>query len=162
MSERNGSRNSPTSVVARSVTEFAHDVLTLTELQADLFKMELQQFRRAVVLPVALLLTAVVVAFGCVPVVLLCLAYSLVEFAGMSQALSLLIAVLFGATVAVLAAFLGWRRLRSGPLQWERSREEFGRNVAWVKQVLKQKSRPPLSDCEPMPSGGRRRESWDS
>jgi len=149
MTERNGSTESPTSVVARSFAELAHDVATMAELQAELFKLEFQQARRDMVMPLLLFTAAAVVALGCVPVLLLSLAYALVELAGLSQALSLLIAALVGLAGVAVAAGLGWRKLKHGSMTWERSREEFSRNVAWIKLVLKHKARPAGGECRP-------------
>jgi len=158
MTERNGSTESPATVVARSFAELAHDVATMAELQAELFKTEFQQARRDMVMPLLLLTVAAVVGLGCVPVLLLSLAYALVELAGLSQAVSLLIAALVGLLGGAVAALLGWRKLRDSSMTWERSREELSRNVTWIKQVLKHKARPAGSECGPRRSSTSSRE----
>lgn len=148
MSETNGSSKSPTKAVARSLGELAHDAVTLADLQVELLKTELRNEVGGTVKSVLLLVFAVVVILGCVPVLLMSLAYALVELADFSQALSLLIATLVGLVIAGSLAALGWRKLRNDSITLQRSRDEFSRNVDWIKQVLKHKSNPTGSECE--------------
>lgn len=149
MSKDNGSTTSPAKVVARSAAELGHDAVTLAELQTELLQRELRQWLRGAATPAILLASAVIVALGCVPVILLALAYGLVEFSELSQALSLLIAAMVGLAVAGVIAALGWRRLRDNAVTLARSREELQRNVSWIKHVLKHKANPASAGCGP-------------
>jgi hypothetical protein len=142
MSEPGGNAKSPTRVVAQNMSELAHDVVTLIELQTQLVKEELSGWTRSMVTPLVLLVIGVVLGLSCLPIALLCLAHVLVEFAGLSQATSLLITVLIGYLVAVAVAALGVYRLRRSLHPLQRSREEFTRNISWIKRVLKHKQNP--------------------
>lgn len=152
MSKGNGTTTSPAKAVARSMAELGHDAVTLAELQTELLQSELRQWLRGAATPAILLVSAVIVILGCVPVILLTLAYGLVEFAELSRALSLLIAATVGLAVAGVAAAIGWRRLRDNSAKLARSREEFQRNIHWIKQVLKHRANPARAGCAPQHS----------
>lgn len=137
MSEQNGSVKSPAKVVARNMAEVAHDAIKLAELQVALLKMELRDFLRAAATPVVLLLFSFLLILGCIPVVLLGLAYMLVDFAGLSPALATCSVGAIGVVGAGLAAVWGAQKLRAVALALERSRGEFQRNLDWVKHILK-------------------------
>ena len=151
MSQHNGAA-SPTKTVARGMAELAHDVVTLGELQAQLAKAELDAWARSFILPVVLLASGLFITLGSVPVLLLSLAYVLVEQAGWPLSLSLLVAGVVGLAIAGAVAGIGLWRLRKHPALLVESRDQFNRNVNWIKQVLRTQSNPP-GRCDPV-SGG--------
>lgn len=136
MSESNGSTQFPPRKVARNLGEFVHDVVTLAELQADLLKVDARKSAKQVISPAILLAAAACIAIGCVPVALTALAYGLIEL-GLAHWLGFLIATICGLAIAGGVGLFGWRRFKSIGSAFKPSKEEFTRNVHWVKGVLK-------------------------
>lgn len=151
MTEQNGSLKSSARSMARGVAELGHDAVALFELQMQLVQSEFKLWLKAFTTPAVLLAVAVCVALGSVPVLLLALAYLLVEFAGLTRTLAFSIATVLGLSFAGIAAAVGIRQLRNNLLRFERSREEFQRNIRWVKQVLKHKANPTNGESGPGP-----------
>lgn len=138
MSERNGSKEFPPRTVARSIGGFAHDLLTLSELQAELLKTDTQDCLKRLVVPAATVLFAMVLLLGCVPIALTALALGLVE-AGLSYWLAFLLSAGIGLAVGLAIGFIGWKLLTRTPVVFERSKVEFSSNFTWVKSVLSTK-----------------------
>ena len=76
ISEQNGASRVAPKALARDVGEFAHDVLTLAELQAQLFAADAQECGRRVLVPGLALLCGVVLGLTCLPLALAALARS--------------------------------------------------------------------------------------
>ena len=144
---RNGSNPAPPNGVTKDMGELTHDIVSLGELQFELFRDDLRKGLRGLLLPVVLLLLAGIVAFGTVPIALILLAEILMQVAGLSRAPALSIAALSGLLVAVALGVVGWSRVRGVGRVFKRSREELTRNMTWIKQALKRsaplESRPP-------------------
>ena len=137
MNRCNGSTQSPPKGVAKSVGELTHDIVSLAELQFELFRIDCREGIRRILLPVALLLFAGIVAVGTVPVALMLIAEFLVQTAGLSRAAAFSIAAMSGFIVAVAIGVVGWSYLRGVVRVFERSCEELTRNVTWIKHALK-------------------------
>jgi hypothetical protein len=137
MNQRNGSSTSPSDGVAKDMGELTCDIVSLAELQFELFRNDCRQGLKGMLLPVALLLLAGIVAAGTVPVALIVVAELLVQAAGLSRAASFSIAALGGFGVAVAMGVAGWSRIRGAGRVFKRSREELARNLNWIKQSLK-------------------------
>jgi hypothetical protein len=80
--------------VAKDVGELTSDVMSLAQLQLELFTTDCRTGMRGLLTPVVLLLGAGLAALGTVPVVLLLLAETLVRVAGFSQLAALSTAAL--------------------------------------------------------------------
>lgn len=145
MSEHNGSTGFPPRTMARHVGGFAHDLVSLTELQAELLKADTQECFQRMTTPLVLLGMAIIGSIGCVPVALTAFAYGLVAAAGLSTWLAFLIAATTGLILAGLAAAIGWRLLVKSPSVFERSKDEFNSNLCWVKRVLTTSGERPRS-----------------
>ncbi len=137
MSQRNGSSTAPSDGVAKDMGELTHDIVSLAELQFELFRNDYRKGMKGLLLPVALLLLAGIVAAGTVPVALITVAELLTQAAGLSRAASFSIAALGGFGVAVAVGVVGWFCIRGIGRVFERSREELARNMSWIKQSLK-------------------------
>jgi hypothetical protein len=135
MNQRNGSTLPPHGV-AKGMGELMHDIVSLAELQFELFRIDCREGLRRMLVPVALLLFAGIVAAGTVPVALIAIAEFLTQVAGLSRPAAFFIAALSGLIVAVAAGVLGWFSLRGVVRVFARSREELTRNMAWIKQAL--------------------------
>jgi len=136
-SQHNGNTDS----VVGSIAGLGNDVATLGELQWKLFKADLKDLTARARLSIAILAVGVVVVVGSVPVLVagagLLLATALNISTGMGLLLSALAAVIISGG-ALAFAVLGLGRSLDA---LQHSREEFQRNVAWIRTVLVQSGR---------------------
>ena len=123
--------------MAGNVAGVIHDVTELIELQARLFAADIKAAVRESILPLVLMVTAVCILLGAMPVLLLGVAEVLAAQVEWSRTVSLLVAAGMGVGVALLVLVIAWWRLRRGISHLDGSLEELERNVAWIKQVLK-------------------------
>ena len=140
MSSQNGKTQFPPQSVAHDVGEFAHDVVTLAELQTELLKVDLEDCVKRMILPIVLFSLALVVVLGSIPIALTAFACLLVA-AGLSYGVAFLLTALLGVFCAVGLGFLGWKGVSSMSKSFDRSRSEFSRNLRWVKRMLTSKRR---------------------
>jgi hypothetical protein len=140
MNQRNGSTPAPPDGVAKDMGELTHDIVSLAELQFELFRNDCREGIRGLLIPVALLLVAGIVAVGTVPIALMLMAELLVQGVGLSRAAAFSIATLGGFLVAAALGVVGWSHIRGAGRVFKRSREELTRNMTWIKHALK---RPP-------------------
>ena len=136
MTQQNG-KVSPLTRVARDVRHVAHDVVELTELQTTLFKTELGGFWKQLVMPVVLFGLLGILVVSCTVVLLLSGAYQLVESASLSLPLALLLTGLGGLLLAAVLGTVGWTLLKKSRAPCPESARELGRNLRWIKTVLK-------------------------
>jgi uncharacterized membrane protein YqjE len=148
MSNDNGSAKRPPNAVGRKMARLAYSVATLAELQARLAKAELGNWCRSVVRPLLLLVAAALIVLASAPVLLLGLAWTLVELAGWSPALAMSIVSLACLAAAGVAASIGWCRLRGHSSAFLCSSDELRRNLAWIKHALKHESNSPGTPSE--------------
>lgn len=138
MNRRNGSAPSPPNGLAENMGKLAHDIVSLTELQFELFRSDCREGLKRMLVPIAMLLVAGTVAVGTVPIALTLIAELLTQAGGLSRAAAVSIAALSGFIVAVAIGVAGWCSLRGVVRVLERSGEEFARNMIWIKHALKQ------------------------
>jgi hypothetical protein len=128
---------SPSGEIRHGVRQVAHDVIMLAELQADLLRVEVRDLTTHIAIPaVAMAAGAVIFALTSLPVLLLCVAYALNEYAGWSLTAAMGAAGGGGAVIAVILGFLAVKRIKNLGNACGRSRAEFTRNVQWLKEVL--------------------------
>jgi hypothetical protein len=129
--------HSPRGEIRHGVRHLARDVVTLVELQSELLKVDLRNWLGASAAPAVILSAiAAIFALGSFPVLLLSLAYYLVEAAAMSLPLALLAAGGAGLLLAILFGLFAWAAARRGRNAFTRFRVELASNLAWLKQVL--------------------------
>ena len=121
---------------ARGVGDFAHDVLTLAELQAQLLAADAQECRQRVLIPALLLFGGLAVSLACFPVGLAALALYLVQSYKMSYATGFLIASIVGAVLGSLLSVFGCFQVRKSLAVLQRSQHELIRNLRWIRKVL--------------------------
>ena len=136
MNQRNGSRETAPKAFARDMREFADDVFTLAELQAQLLVTDVQECSQRVKVPGLLLLAGLGLGSACLPIGLAALALWLVQIFEMSYAIGFLIATVAGAMLSMLLCGLGWFLVRQRLVVLRRSYEELVRNLGWIKKVL--------------------------
>jgi hypothetical protein len=130
-------RDSPAAGVRSGVSGVLHDALTLAELQFKLLAVDAQAASGRAIVPVALLGSASVFAASALPLLLIALAQLLRDQAGWPPALATLASVGAGIVVAGVLALFGYFGLRTCLAPLGRSRDEFNRNVTWLKTTLK-------------------------
>jgi Putative Actinobacterial Holin-X, holin superfamily III len=136
LSDQNGSPRTASKGLARDVGEFAYDVLTLAELQAQLFVADMQECGQRVRIPGLILLCGVALGLACFPIALAALALVVVQIFGTSYATGFLTAVVVGAALSALLCAIGWYQVRERVAVLGRSQQALVRNLRWIKKVL--------------------------
>jgi uncharacterized membrane protein YqjE len=147
MNRSNGSTRSSPNGVAKGMGELAHDIVSLVELQLELFRVDCREGLRRILIPVTLLLLAGIVAVGTVPFALIFLAEFLTQAAGLSRAAAFSIAAMSGFLMALAMGVVGWIYLLRAVHVFERSREELNCNMTWIKHALKRPA--PIESQQP-------------
>ena len=128
---------SPTGEIRHGVRHLTRDIVTLAELQANLLQVEARDWLTKVALPALLLgVCATIVALASLPILLLSLAYWLVEATVLSLPQALLAAGGVGLLVAIGCAAFAMQRVKRGRGAFTRFRLELSRNIHWLKQIL--------------------------
>jgi uncharacterized membrane protein YqjE len=136
MKPRNGLLKEVSHSLRDDIGGFAHDVLTLTELQSKLFVTEVQEQGRRSVLPTTVLFLGIMVGMACGPIALVAFALMLMQSMELSYASAFAITAIAGATLSSLISITGWKLFRSRVSLPSRSREELARNLKWMKNAL--------------------------
>lgn len=134
--------------ITADMGDLTRDIVSLAELQFQLFRDDCRHGLHKLLISVALLVVAAMVALGTVPIALILLAEFLMQAAGVSGAAAYAIAALCGFIVAATVGLVGWSRLRRIRRLFQRSREELGHNLTWIKQSLKRSA--PVDTETPM------------
>jgi len=132
--------------MASSFAGLTHDVIELAELQAQLFTLDIKNTSKQARTSLALVIGGVCLLLGTIPVLLATIAAALNQYAAWSWAASLAMATVIGIAGAGTVMGVAWSRFRSGIVTMERSREEFNRNVAWVKTSLRRRAQASSGD----------------
>ena len=127
--------------VTRSISELAHDVVTLGELQARLIACDLREGKSRAIGPIILIASGLLLALGALPVLLMGIGWLLVNHAGWSESSALLIAAGGGLFFAGGLAWWGWSRLHLALSIIARSQQELTENIRWLKSALQRHSR---------------------
>jgi uncharacterized membrane protein YciS (DUF1049 family) len=123
--------------VATSFSGLAHDVIELGELQAQLFAHDVKSTTQKTRTSLILAVVGVCVLLGAIPVLLFALGELISEQTGWPLSAGLAIAAVVGIAISAAILAVAWNRLNVGLSSMQRSRDEFSRNVAWVKSSLR-------------------------
>jgi hypothetical protein len=141
-----GTGASPGDVVT-NVAEFGENLLSLAELQAHLASIELEQNLRSVRWGGIVLVTGSVLAVAALPIALAGIAELLVSLVGMNRGLALLLVAVVAFAIAGACIAIAVARLRGADMGFPLSREEFNRNINWVRTVLLYSGRSARRSC---------------
>lgn len=130
-------RGNPAKKLGRNVSGYAHDVVTLLELQLRLLAVDLREGSQAAGLGVAAMAAGVLAALGAIPLVFVTIALALVELADWSYTASFGTSALLGMIFGAVAAYFGWRRLLSAGKTFGRSKSEAVETLRWIKDSLR-------------------------
>ena len=141
-------REKPASKLGRNVSGYAHDLLTLVELQLRLFGVDLRDGSKTAGLGLAAIVAGALAALGAIPLIFVTIALALIEFADWSQTAAFGLSALIGLISGGGAAYFGWRRLLSAGKTFGRSKAEAVETLRWIKESL----RPTEPDPVPGPA----------
>jgi hypothetical protein len=122
--------------VVSGVTGFGENLLTLAELQARLAALELQQNLSAAKISVPVILAGAIVAVVSLPLILAGIAELLVSELGVKRGYALLSVAVVALAIAGACVGIATSRLRRSAPGFPLSREEFARNLNWLRTVL--------------------------
>lgn len=122
--------------VVGGLSEFGEDLLSLAELQTRLAAIEMKQNVAAAKIWGAIMLTGAVLALAALPIALAGIAELLVSHAGMNRGFALLAVAVATFAIAGICIAIALGRLRSSDLGFPLSREEFARNLNWLRTVV--------------------------
>lgn len=131
-----------------SFASLAHDALELGELQLRLAKLDAVENARKLRSTAILAVIGILTLMASLPVALFSLGEWLAAEYDWTTASALFAAAGCGLLAAGLLFGFAYFKLRQGFATWQRSTEEFERNVQWLKQTLK----PGSHSSEPAPT----------
>jgi hypothetical protein len=136
---------------ARSVGQILHDIVTLGQLQAQLFVLDARDAGAKIQRPILALAAGGVLAICAVPIALIGIAFLLIDVAHLSRLAAFWITFVFTVFVAasLIAYAIAWFRKPPGLFAY--SREELENNIERVKEMLHQ-SGPSASSAIPRQS----------
>ena len=136
--------------LAGNLSSAAHDVALLAELQGRLLAIDAQEAQNKLRAPLLLTALGAVLTFCSLPMLLVAVAHRLMLAGWEPWAAFALVAVwsLLGGGAAL---WLGCRMLKESMLVFERSRAELARNIAWLKQILRQRCEVSERDADEPP-----------
>jgi len=119
-----------------STRMLVRDAVELTELQLQLFAADGREMARKSTPPLLTVVAGVTVAVSSLPLLLVGLAYALVELAGFSIWFAMFCTAFIGIVAGATAVVGGLRWLRPQLQIWQRSAAELRENVEFLKRSL--------------------------
>jgi hypothetical protein len=131
------SDESPLNELQSSTRMLVHDILALTDLQLQLFRADGQEMARQAAPKLVLAAAGVVIAASSLPLLMVGLAYALVELAEFPIWAAMLTSAVIGIIIGAVAVVVGIKRLQPLSGIWQRSTGELRENVEFLKETLK-------------------------
>ena len=122
--------------MGRSFRQLGSDVLTLMELQAELFQLDVREWVQSFIRPLAALLAAAIILLATTPVALLSFGYLLEAKTDLPLWGAMMVAAATGLALAGLSAGIGVWLLKRDRRILERFSTELRKNVHWLKETL--------------------------
>ncbi|MBW3541181.1 MAG: phage holin family protein [Planctomycetes bacterium] len=134
----NGRRQAerPARALRMGIGEFTAHALSLAELQGRLLALDLKETQTKTLRPIILAAVAMVILLACLPVALLGGAWLLASGTALSEGAAMLILAGTFMVLAAVMAWFAWKKIRTSCSALTRSREEFSRNLSWIKDTL--------------------------
>ena len=126
--ERTGSNSSQPALIGEVRSFFTH-ARQLASLQGMLLAKDLKESRARMVRSAIVLVTGAILFAGCVPVAMVAAALILANFTQLDTGWCMLIVSGIALVVATILLFMSMRWLRGSMQTFDRSREEFGKNI---------------------------------
>ncbi|QDS99473.1 phage holin family protein [Adhaeretor mobilis] len=139
MSASNGyhAKSRPQPHVRKSLGNLAHDAVELGEMQVQLLKLDTCEAGRKTRSSIVLALIGLTLSLASLPVAQFAIAEALIESGDWSRSGALGAAAIGTLAISLVFAAITWWKLRQGLGSWQRSNEEFSRNIAWFKSALR-------------------------
>ena len=128
---------SPVKGVGRNMAGLTHDLLALGELQCQLIAVDLREAKSRSILPAILIVAALLLALGTMPVALLGVGWALVNLGGFSEGAAFLLVSLVSLGLVVGTTWWALSRLRAAFAVLSRSKQELKANLRWIMQALR-------------------------
>ena len=130
------SNRSPINALQSSTRMLVRDTVELAELQLQLFAADGREMARKSAPPVLTVVAGFTIAMSALPMLLVGLAYALVELAGFPVWVAMLSSAVVGFLIGGVAVIVGLRWLRPQLEIWRRSADELKENVEFLKGSL--------------------------
>ena len=131
-----GTRDASAHVLAQSMAGIAHDVITIAELQVQLFAVDLRALRKGVIRGLVIWVIACALLFAVLPTALIGTGFWLASVADLSTAAGLLWVALASFLFVIGLLIAGWRQFTRKRTALGRSTKELHNNLATMRQVL--------------------------
>jgi len=135
MIQMNSTPTSESKTVTQSLGRVVHDIVTLAELQVQLFKSDALEALERFFRPLAVFALGILLFLGAIPVCLIAIALGLVALGLPPVPAYALVAVTSMIAAGALATW-AWQRFQQLPAGFARSQEELTRNITWVKDAV--------------------------
>ena len=139
------SDKSPIRALQSSTRMLVRDAIELAELQLQLFAADGRDTARKSAPPVLTVVAGVTIFMSALPLLLVGLAYALVELVGFPIWIAMFSSAFTGFVIGAVAVVVGLKWLQPQLEIWRRSAGELKENVEFLKGSL---SRPTLDDRE--------------
>jgi len=127
---------SPEGQVVGGIAEFGHDITTLAELQFKLAFIDFKECLQKALIPLALIIAGTLFLLGALPVAILGVAYLVATAFNLTVGAAMLLTGVAVLLAAVASLGIGILRISPTFMTFRRSREEFDRNLNWIRTVL--------------------------
>ena len=136
VANRNGVPEIASQGLVGDVNTFVSDVLTLAELQSQLLDADIREFAGRGWISSLVLISGLALGLASLPIALITVALGLVHWLEVSYFTAFLIVVIAAAIGSSGLSIVGWIQLRRRTAVLRRSKDEFTRNLQWIKKVL--------------------------
>jgi len=130
------SNGTPEGRLVGGIAEFGNDIATLAELQYKLAMIDLSEALRKALIPLALMVVGALFILGALPVLLFGVAELIVSAFKIGIGWALVLTSVTTIALAGAVFTISSLRIPDSLSGFRRSREEFQRNLAWVRTVL--------------------------
>jgi|tagenome__1003787_1003787.scaffolds.fasta_scaffold20184461_3 hypothetical protein len=131
--------------VATSFSGLAHDVIELSELQAQLFAHDVKSTAQKTRTSLVLSVVGLCVLLGTIPILLMALGEFIAELTDWPLSAGLAIAAVIGIVASACLLAAARNRLSAGLNSMQQSRDELSRNIEWIKASLRSQPAKPTS-----------------
>ena len=131
------SDESPLNELQSNTRMLAHDIVALADLQLQLFRADGREMARKAAPKLILAAAGFVIATSSLPLLMVGLAYALVELAEFPIWGAMLSSAFVGIIIGAVAVVVGIKRLQPLSGIWQRSTGELRENVEFLKETLK-------------------------
>ena len=131
------SEESPLTALQTNTRDLANDILKLADLQLQLFAADGREMGREAAPKLVAVIAGLTIAMSSLPLLLVGLAYTLVELAGFTIWLAMLCSAVTGLIIGGITVLIAVQRLKPVTEIWKRSTVDLKENVDFLKEPLK-------------------------